>query len=756
MNKNLAQLLNKLVTESENLKKFNEQENLNDLYEFSLTISDGYSMDEFKDFLNEIAKSCSSYQNGVEVISPSELDCVAGGISLLDSKKLKSLMLTGFLVGGGISGLETLSGANSVYAYPLGHNSSSNKNQSSDNTSKVTKTSIITPPTAGTIAYGQKLASSTLSGGVSNVAGTFDWIDPTAEPTVGEHTFWVKFTPNDSRLTKKTLQIRVKVKKATPYIITKPKAGVITYGDALYKSTLNNGKANVSGSFIWKNANKYLNAGSSQYNDVIFIPDDEENYERVSLRVPVDVKKAPSLIESYPYASSITYGQPLRASNVYNLTMNTPGAIAWASPDAKLSAGNHICSVIFTPFSNNYESKTIDVNVTVNKATPVLEKNSFTQSYKPNTVASDFKLPSGWRWQNPHMRLDGVGKFEINVVYDETNNYRYRSETVSIEITKAEPQAPSYDMVYDPNSRLRDIRLPVGWHWINENEVPINAKRYYKASFNAYEAGTSFYYSKDSVDVPINVRKAVPKVFDWAKQYTDIVFGTDLTTVPLSGGKSEVPGTFRLANSHEELRAGEHMCKVIFTPSNPNYSSVTGTIPIKISKNMMPLKAPEMPSAVRNDTSISFDTSKFGSEVEFSKDSGKSWQSSPAFSGLLPNTPYYFNIRYKENDSRCAGQASEAVKVLTKASSPSAPPAPVVKSCTRHKIVMENGDELEFSIDNGANWQSSPEFDDLKRNTEYSIISRIKETDDAMPSVRSEPTEVKTKRFPRPLSWLFG
>ncbi len=783
MNKNFTKLFNKLATDTELFKKFSEQQNLDDLYKFSLSIAGGYSMEDFKSLLNHIAKFYSNHQGNIQKISPGELELVAGGLNLFDPKKLKSLILTSLLVSGGINGAEILSGSSSAYASTVNDNlvnqnqntdndeswinqntdSSDNlieQNQNTDNninSNLQTEILITATPTASTITYGQKLSKSHLLGGTANVPGSFDWVDPNIElDTVGEHICLAKFTPNDNNLSKKTLKIKVKVNKASPKITKKPKAKSITYGEALCNSALNGGSASVPGSFVWENANKYLDAGFDQYTDVTFIPDDEENYEKVNLSIPIDVKKAPTLVVTSPVASPITYGQPLCASTIYNLTMSTPGSIEWDSANTKLAAGNHMCSIIFTPFSNNYQSKKIYVNVTVNKAIPTLDQNNFIQPYKPNIVVSDFKLPDGWRWQNPNMRLDSVGKFRINAIHDETSNYGYRSETIFIEITKAEPQPPSYNIVYKPNGRLRDIRLPVGWHWVDENEIPINSKKYYKASFNADEAGTPFYYSKNSIDIPVSVEKAVPKVSAWARQCTDIIYGTDLTTVPLDGGISEVPGKFSIARPYLELRAGEHVCRVIFTPTDPNYSSIQGTTPIKILKNMVPSKAPELPNATRTDHSISFDISSLGSEVEFSKDNGTNWQSSPIFSNLSPNTPYHFNIRYKENDSRCTGLTSQAVQIFTKASSPGAPQAPVIKSRTRNKIFLEKNNKLEFSIDNGENWQSSPEFTDLKRNTTYSIISRLKETDNAMASVPSRPTKTKTNRFPRPISWIFG
>lgn len=56
---------------------------------------------------------------------------------------------------------------------------------------------ILTYPTASSIAYGQLLGESTLTGGEANVSGSFAWVDPAAELEAGEYHQNVLFTPDD-------------------------------------------------------------------------------------------------------------------------------------------------------------------------------------------------------------------------------------------------------------------------------------------------------------------------------------------------------------------------------------------------------------------------------------------------------------------------------------------------------------------------------------------------------------------------------
>lgn len=799
MNKNLTLLLDKLNKNPDMLKKFSSQTSLKSLYNLSLSIKDGYSFEEFKHFLNEILQFYKSKK-----IPTDDLQSVAGGIKLLPSKMVSSVLLSGLLAsaGGFAHSFEDNNNANldnnSLNESLTSQNGNNERNRTlkrnvknrtenngsdealknlanddgrlsehneandnnfdknkinddeknnSYNTSKISITSL---PKASSITYGQKLSESSLSGGKANVEGVFSWVEPKTIPNAGKQEFSVKFTPSDKNLSTKIVKVNITVKKATAKIIKKPTASTITYGQTLSKSSIKGGNTgDISGYFTWANGDKRLNAGSYKQ-EVLFVPYESNNYEKTTLIVPVTVKQAPVSVEVYPSASSITFGQPLSASRISNLETNVDGTFDWISPSDKLSAGVHICPLIFRPFSSNYEPKILNVKVSVKKAIPNLVRHSFMQQYTPNKVVGDFPLPKGWRWQNPNMRLEGVGKFEATAIYDETANYTYRSETIFIEISKANPTPPSYSIVYNPHSQLKNINLPEGWHWLDENEVPSTSKGFYKARFNAEEAGTPFYNSKSEVLVPIAVSQATAHVSLWPTFPAPVVYGTDVSSMPLSGGISSVPGTFRLANNYLSLRAGDHICKVIFTPSDPNYALVEGTVSVKILKNMTPVAAPNIintQNITRTDTYIDLGNINANNEFEFSIDGGRSWQSSTIFLNLSSNTKYYIIQRYKANDSRCAGLPSEPICISTKNSAPPAPELPRVKSYTNHKIELYLGDNLEYSIDGGNSWQASPIFDGLKSKTDYQIMVRIKETDDCMPSEPSKPITVTTRSF---------
>jgi VCBS repeat-containing protein len=83
-----------------------------------------------------------------------------------------------------------------------GSSSSPNSNTFASQSVTITVTAMATTvstwPTATAITYGQTLASSTLSGGVASVPGTFDFTTPGTAPDAGTAAQAVTFTPTDA------------------------------------------------------------------------------------------------------------------------------------------------------------------------------------------------------------------------------------------------------------------------------------------------------------------------------------------------------------------------------------------------------------------------------------------------------------------------------------------------------------------------------------------------------------------------------
>ena len=170
------------------------------------------------------------------------------------------------------------------------------------------------------------LADSDLTGGTvkgvdgNSLAGSWSWQSTNVVPVVNNSGYIAVFTPTDStNYETVTRTITVNVTKATPYVATKPTASALTYGQTLNQSVLSNGVIHysetdstvVAGSFAWEAGTvkpAVSDSATTLYN-VLFTPDDSDNYKEVTVKLTVSVSKAEATAlnnanKTYVYAES--------------------------------------------------------------------------------------------------------------------------------------------------------------------------------------------------------------------------------------------------------------------------------------------------------------------------------------------------------------------------------------------------------------------------------------------------------------------
>lgn len=105
------------------------------------------------------------------------------------------------------------------------------------------------------------------------------------------------------------------------------------------------------------------------------------------------------------------------------------------------------------------------------------------------------------------------------------------------------------------------------------------------------------------------------------------------------------------------------------------------------------------------------------------------WQDSNVFEGLQPATQYTIYVRIKATDTAPASD-SAILQITTDKSTQAAPMlADITYSSTSNRITITTKIlGLEYSIDNGSNWQDSNGFYNLEYDTNYTILIRYKET----------------------------
>ena len=324
--------------------------------------------------------------------------------------------------------------------------------------------SITTAPTASSITFGQTLASSTLTGGIGSVSGTFAFTDPSTIPAVGTSMHSVTFTPSiASNLKSTTATVSVTVSKATPSISTAPTASAITFGQTLASSTLSGGTASVPGTFAFTTLATAPNAGTASQG-VTFTPTDAANYNTTTSSVNVTVNKATPSISTAPTGAAITFGQTLSSSTLSGGTASVPGTFAFTTPATTPNAGTASQGVTFTPTdAANYNTATSSVNVTVNKAmveiteAPTASEITFGQSLADSTLSGgEASTPGTFAFTNP-ATAPNAGTASQGVTFTPTDaaNYNTATSSVNVTVNKAAATITLGDLVatFDGNAK---------------------------------------------------------------------------------------------------------------------------------------------------------------------------------------------------------------------------------------------------------------------------------------------------------------
>ena len=127
---------------------------------------------------------------------------------------------------------------------------------------------------------------------------------------------------------------------------------------------------------------------------------------------------------------------------------------------------------------------------------------------------------------------------------------------------------------------------------------------------------------------------------------------------------------------------------------------------------------------------------------------GLNWQSSGVFEKLHPNTEYRIVTKTPETAEYKESIVSEALVVTTQKTPTKAPEAPKLTDRSQTVLEVEKKNGQEYSIDGGKTWQTEVRFEKLKAETDYEIVTRIKETSTAAASAASQPLKVSTLRNP--------
>ncbi len=181
------------------------------------------------------------------------------------------------------------------------------------------------------------------------------------------------------------------------------------------------------------------------------------------------ITKASSTITTAPTATGITYGQALSDSaltggGAVSGDTTIAGTWNWTAPDTKPNAGTAQYEVTFMPTDTNYDTATVNVTVTVAKATPTLTAPTagaiqYGQKLSNSTLTggtatnpNDSATVAGsWSWASGNTRPTADGDFPVAFVPSDTANYNAPGNVdASVTVTPAAPKitlaVPAYQV----------------------------------------------------------------------------------------------------------------------------------------------------------------------------------------------------------------------------------------------------------------------------------------------------------------------
>ncbi|MCF7676257.1 MAG: hypothetical protein K9M97_12990, partial [Akkermansiaceae bacterium] len=276
------------------------------------------------------------------------------------------------------------------------------------------------------------------------------------------------------------------------------------------------------------------------------------------------------------------------------------GTFAFATPATAPGAGTANYAVTFTPTDTaNYDPTSVQVSVTVDKATPVITTAPVAAAITYGETLAEATLSGGvatvagtFAFASPATAPDaGTADHAVTFTPTDTANFNTTSVQVSVTVDKATPTITTAPVAaaITYGETLAEATLSGGtatvagtFAFASPATAPGAGTANHAVTFTPTETAN---YNTTSVQVSVPVDKATPTIMT-APVAAAITYGETLAEAFLSGGAATVAGTFAFTSPATAPDAGTADHAVTFTPTDTsNYNPATVQVSVTVTEN---------------------------------------------------------------------------------------------------------------------------------------------------------------------------
>ncbi len=343
------------------------------------------------------------------------------------------------------------------------------------------------------------------------------------------------------------------------------------------------------------------------------------NYQINFTGANLSITRSTPTVTTAPTASAITYGQTLASSTLSNGVASVAGLFDFTDPTTAPAAGTANQSVTFTPANtNNHNSFTLNVSVTVNPATPTITWTnpapitygvalSSTQLNATSSVAGTFT------YSPTNGAVLNAGTNTLTAVFSATDSNNYVSQltnTVTVVVNQAtptiiwtNPAAITYGTALSSTQLNATADVDGAFEYNPTNGAVLNVGTNL-LSVVFTPANTNNYISPITNTVSVVVNQATPTI-TWTNPAA-ITYGTALSSTQLNA-TSDAAGSFTYSPSNGAvLNVGTNTLTTVFTADDStNYvSPLTNTVSVVVNQ-ATPMITWTNPAAITYGTALS-------------------------------------------------------------------------------------------------------------------------------------------------------